>query len=407
MDKDERKENIEEEQEKIEENEELDEIESEEEFTYTLDNNSNGNNGGYEKNSYIYILVGFVILLIIIVTLVVVANNKTKKVSGYSDVESRMVSAAKKYYEKYPEQLPQMENVPMSIDAEKLVQSSFLKPFSEMVKEDVQCTGQVKVYKSDDMYSYFPYLNCGTTYKSAKLKDKIIEENLATDGNGLYKIDNEYVFRGEYPNNYVKFNSEIWRIIKINEDGSIKLMQVEKKPEKVVWDDRYNNERSGNTGKNDFRVSRILDELKESYNTNKYVNKENKELLVKKNWCIGKALESNMEISSLDVCNDQYEDLYIGLLTIDEVLIPSLDANCKNIYDGACTNYNYFTGINVGWTLTTGQQKTYTVFSALRGSIDVKNASISNVIRPVVNINSDVLYKTGDGTEKSPYVIGK
>lgn len=402
MDKEEK--NIEE----VEETEEeLDELDDNEEFTYTVDNNTNNNDKkNYEKNSSIYILVGFVILLIIIITLVVVVNKKEKKASGYTDVESRLVSAAKRYYEKYPEQLPQM-SVPTSIDAEKLIENSYLKPFSEMVDENVECTGHVKVYKNDDNYAYFPYLNCGTNYKSTKLSDKIKEDNLVTDGAGLYKINNEYIYRGEYPNNYVKFNNEIWRIVKINDDGSIKLISMSKKLDKTTWDNRYNNEKRGNTGKNDFKISRILEELKKSYEENKYVSKENKELLIKENWCIGKTTEGNTQIENLNLCNDIYEDLYIGLLSIDEILIPSLDENCKNIFDGACTNYNYFTEINVGWTLTASQDNTNIVFLGNQGSIAMKTASAMNNIRPVININPDTLYKSGDGTEKTPYIIEK
>ena len=391
-----------------EESEELEELD-EEEFTYSVDNNNvtNDYNRNYEKKSYIYIFVGFIILLIIIITLVALANNKTKKISGYPDVESRMVAAAKKYYEKYPDQLPNMENVPMSIDAEKLIQSSFLKPFSEMVKDNTECTGHVKVYKNDDIYSYFPYLNCGTAYKSTKLGDKLVEQNLVTDGDGLYRINDEYIFRGEYPHNYAKFNGETWRIMKINDDGSIKMIQLSKKATKNIWDDRYNNERNGNTGKNDFKISRMLDTLKSGYEENKYVKKENKELLVKKNWCIGKVSEGGANIADLNLCSETYDNLYIGLITIDEVLITSLDDTCNHIFDGSCTNYNYFDKINVGWTLTTGSKKTYTVFSANGATIDVKSASSMSVVRPVVNINADVLYNTGDGTKKNPYVIGK
>ena len=403
MDKEEK--NIEEVEEK---EDELEELDDNEEFTYTVDNNVKSDyNKNYEKKSYIYILVGFVILLIIIVTLVVLVNKKNKKVSGYSEVESKMVSAAKKYYEKNPDQLPQMENVPMSIDAEKLIQNSFLKPFSEMVKENVECTGLVKVYKNDDIYSYFPYLNCGTNYKSVKLKDKLIEDSSATDGDGLYKINNEYIFRGEYPKNYVKFNNEIWRILKVNDDGSIKLMLIEKKPSKLVWDNRYNNERNANTGKNDFKISRILDDLKKSYDENKYINNDNKQLLIKRNWCIGKASEDGAEIANLNLCDEVYENLYIGLLTIDEILTPSFDESCKSIFDGSCTNYNYFTEINIGWTLTPSSNNTHTVFIGNQGSVAVKAASATNIIRPVVNINADALYKTGDGTENNPYIIGK
>jgi len=408
MEEENKNENIEETKE-IEEQEEQNELDDEE-FTYTVDNNNINNdyNKNSEKTSYIYILVGLLVLIIIIVTLVVVVNKKEKKVSGYPGVEAKLVSAAKKYYEKYPEQLPKTDDNAISIEAEKLIQNSFLKPFSEMVDKDVQCTGYVKIYKNDDIYSYFPFLNCGQEYKSTKLSDKIIEENLAQTGeSGLYKENNEYIFRGEYVNNYVKFDNETWRILKINDDRSIKMMLIAKKPEKKVWDDRYNVERNSDSGKNDFAVSRILEELEKAYKENTYVSNENKELLIKKDWCIGKIPDTGTTMANLNACSTLYPNLYIGLITVEESLKPSLEENCKNIFDGACTNYNYLSTINVGWTINAGSEKTYTVFSNNQGAVSVKNASTSMIIRPVVNINADVLYKEGNGTETKPYIIQK
>ena len=63
--------------------------------------------------------------------------------------------------------------------------------------------------------------------------------------------------------------------------------------------------------------------------------------------------------------------------------------------------------INVGWTLTADKDKTYTVFTGNQGTIGMRNASATNTVRPVININPDTLYKSGDGTEKTPYIIEK
>ena len=398
-----------EEQELNEENSE--EIEDEEEqedqevFTYKIDNNRNNTS---ENGSILYIIIGLIILVSIIVVLVIFNNNKHGKVKDYSDMELRLVEAAKKYYEKKPEELPKTEDNSVSIDAQKLIESSVLIPFSEMTKEeDIQCIGNVKTYKIGEDYSYFPFVNCGNTYKSTKLNDKIIEQNNTTTGQGLYKMGTEYVFRGEYPNNYAKFNNSTWRIIKINEDGTIKLMINDKKIEKTVWDDRYNSETSGYTGKNNFRVSRILEELNELYKDTKYVSKENKALLVKGNWCIGKMQESGEYISNIDVCSDIYNDSYIGLLTIKEAVEPSLDSECKFIYDNTCTNYNYLEEIELGWTLNATSDYSQEAFVAIGATVSPKNASAINILRPVVNINSDILYKSGTGTESDPYIIGK
>ncbi len=391
-------------------NQNIDEDLDNETFTYSIDNNNVNND--YNKNSYddrksfIYIIVGICILLFIIILLVFFVNKGGSKASSYSDIESKMISGAKKYYEKNSDLLPILDNSSVSVSTDVLIENSFLKPFSELLDNADSCSGHVTVFKSEDDYVYFPYLNCGSDYESLKLSDKIVSSGVVTSGDGLYKINDEYVYRGEYPNNYVKFDGKSWRIVKVNSDGSIKLIYTDKNIEKNVWDDRYNSSRESYAGINDFRVSRILDYLNDSYENNTYVSNSNKDLLVKHDWCIGKISQNDAPINSLNLCSDIYSDSYIGLLTVGEVLVPSIADNCVNLYDIECTNYNYFFNISSGWTLNASSDKSYIVFSSSGGSVSYKNASYNGNITPVININSNVLYKDGIGTQDDPYVIG-
>lgn len=373
-------------------------------FVYRVDNNLNDNN--YDNNkSFLYIAIGVIILILIIVLLILFANSRSNKKTGYSNVESKMVSAAKKYYNDNTNMLPANDDS-VSISIESLVENNYLKPISEMISEGVSCSGYVSVFRHSDDYVYFPYLNCGSEYESKRLTNKIIEDSIVSSGDGLYKNGNEYIFKGEYPNNFVKFDDKEWRIVKINSDGSLKLLYTEKKVEKRVWDDRYNSSKESYVGINDFSVSRILDYLKDSYENETYVSKKNMDLLVKHSWCIGKFSSENIPINSMDVCSETYDDLYIGLLSADEVLVPSLSTGCINLYDAECTNYNYFFSINTGWTLNSSSDKSYIVFSSNGGSVSSKNASLTSNVRPVVNVNSNVLYSSGNGTESDPYIIG-
>ncbi|MGM9849403.1 MAG: hypothetical protein ACI31V_00715 [Bacilli bacterium] len=392
--------------------EEVDDISDEldnETFTYTIDNNNINNDyskRNYNDNkSFIYIAIGVLVLIFIIVLLVIFANKGNSKVKGYSNIESRMVSAAKNYYTKYTDKLPIMDGASVNVSAETLIENSYLKPFSEMVNDGVSCSGYVNVFKIGDEYSYFPYLNCGSEYESSLLSKNIIDSGVVTSGDGLYLIGDKYIFRGEYPNNYIKFDGSLWRIIGINNDGSIKLIYSDKKVERYSWDDRYNSFKDSYVGINDFRVSRLLEYLNDIYDKNTYVNKSNKNLLVKHDWCIGKVSQEDSSISSLNLCSDTYSDLYIGVVKVDDVLIPSLDSKCSNIYDVECTNYNYFFTINTGWTLNAVLDNTYSVFSSNGGSVSYKNASTSGYVRPVINLNSNILYKSGTGTSDDPYVI--
>lgn len=392
-------------EESVEDNEDTEESEDFGNETFTYSTNNNSNQSYDDKKSFLYIAAGVIALILIIVVLVIVANKSKSGSFKYSDIESKMVSAAKNYYEKNSDLLPTMDGSSISITADTLIENSFLKPFSEMVDEGISCSGNVDIYKNGEDYAYFPYLDCGETYVSLKLSSELIK-NVVTSGDGLYKIGDEYVFRGEYPNNYVTFSGKSWRIVKINSDGSIKLIYTEEKTEKSVWDDRYNSEKNGYVGINDFRKSRILDHLQSIYDNNSYFEKDNKTLLVKEDWCIGSITQGDTLISTLDVCSDVYSDLYIGLINVSEVLAPSLDSDCNSLYDVQCTNYNYFFTINTGWTLNSVKDNTYSVYSSDSGMASFQNASITSYLRPVINVNGDVLYKSGAGTKEEPYLIG-
>ena len=316
-----------------------------------------------------------------------------------------MSSGAKRYYNDNESLLPEHDGGFTKVDVSTLVSGEYIKPLSDYFKGVQECTGYVEVYNINDDYSYFPTLNCGS-YSTKKLSDKIISDGVVDAGSGLYHINGEYVFRGEFPNNFVSFDGKKWRIIKINDDKSIKMILLDKDIDRGVWDDRYNSSNQSNSGINDFRVSRLLEFLKDSYTSNKFVSKKNTSLLVKRPWCIGKFTQEDVLISSVDSCSDTYDDLYIGLVTVHDVLGASIDSNCTNLYDGECTNYNYFTYVRSTWTLNASTDKTYKVFNMNGGSIYAMDASGDSYIRAVINVNSNVVFDKGTGTEKDPYVIG-
>ena len=84
--------------------------------------------------------------------------------------------------------------------------------------------------------------------------------------------------------------------------------------------------------------------LNKVYDENLFIGKNYKSLLVKHDWCIGKASESDVLIKDLNLCSDIYNS-YVGVVDIYDVLTPSLDEKCDSMYDYECTNYNYFLDI--------------------------------------------------------------
>ena len=66
-------------------------------------------------------------------------------------------------------------------------------------------------------------VNAAPTIIADKMK-----ENITTTGEGLYleSYSNNYYFKGEDPNNYIRFNGELWRVMTVNSDGTVKIMKA-------------------------------------------------------------------------------------------------------------------------------------------------------------------------------------
>ena len=109
-------------------------------------------------------------------------------------------------------------------------------------------------------YIYTPYLYCENyntefLYDYIKEKEQIIE-NINAGEDGLYKYGDKLIYRGEIVNNYVFFNDELWRILRIDENNNIRMIQNEGLGE-IVWDDRYNANVDKTIGYNGFEKSRL------------------------------------------------------------------------------------------------------------------------------------------------------
>ncbi len=79
------------------------------------------------------------------------------------------------------------------------------------------------------------------------VKEKLLE-NLTTVGEGLYADEYEegrYVYKGENPNNYLKFNDELWRIVSLEKDGTIKILKTTKVAT-VSFDEIGNRDKTSN-----------------------------------------------------------------------------------------------------------------------------------------------------------------
>lgn len=359
----------------------------------------------YSNNKQKVTLFGSIafVMLIIIVVIAIAVKIVGIKIS-YEKLEEKLEEATYKYLTENPNELPNATKPTVIISANTLIENKYIKELKKYVK-DSSCTANVLVDYENNNYKYQAFLTC-KKFKTEKFVDVIKNNNkISQTGEGLYEMNNELVFRGQNPNNYVSFADRTWRIVKINKEGNINIIITSEKADiNDEWDDRYNTEKGSQKGINNFLLSRAFTNIKNFYDTN-LSNYNN--YLTKFDLCVGKRLEDSTDKSSNLECNEKIEKQDIGLLPIFDYMNASLDGLCQTTVSKECQNYNYLVDNKFKWwTMTADMSSTFDVFYVnTHGQAVSDYASAKAQNRFVVAISSDVLYKSGDGTKENPYVI--
>ena len=362
-------------------------------------------------------IILFIIVLVVLILVFSLFFGKKGERSDSSplQIENKLVAAAKAYAnnKKNNKILPTKENESNKIKSELLQERGYLK---ELKYNNQKCSGYVDlIYKNKEVL-YIPYVTCGSLYNTRKIGSYILDnEPVVTTNDGLYKMGEKYVFRGETVNNYIMIGDVMYRIIEITEDKELRLISNKKAGIGFNWDDRYNTEKRNYTGINDYKKSRLKEKIDyivknndftDENSSDYYLTKEEYRKMIPHDACIGKRALSNGVIDSSNECQTVSENEYISLLTVSDYARASIDPNCKSIYDQSCVNYNYLSGINdVFYTITAVSDNSYEIFTISGGvATDVKS-SRSFTPNIVIYIGNDSIYLSGDGSIKKPYIL--
>ena len=262
-----------------------------------------------------------------------------------------------------------------------------------------------------------------------------------------------YYYRGAVENNYVKFAGYYWRIIRINEDGSIRLIYQGETPnamgsEATIGDSAFNKKYNDNAyvgymygtpgsdtyeetheNINDSTIKTVLDTWYEE-NLLSYAS-----YIADSGFCgdrsiyegEGTGLGYGKNLTYYQVYNrynntykpqfscPQSNDLYttsssnkgnkaldypVGLITIDEVLyVGGRSSNNESYYlyiDDWC------------WTMSPVDfDGSFAVVGSILSVGRLYNEGVvySRSVRPVINLKSDIGFTQGDGTGNNPYLI--
>lgn len=363
------------------------------------------------KKNIIIAVVFFISIIIILFGGALIYNKYFYK-KTYSEVESMMVTASQKYLANNSSMLPKVANESIVITDNMLIEAELMKDIDSYIKNSkTSCTGSVNVTNiKKDSYRYVPNLDCGEDFYVTTTFMDYINKNVSIveSGNGLYELNGELVYRGDNVNNYISLSGKNYRIVKFVDNHPVIIYTEKSEP--AIWDDRYNMQKDGNFGINDYEISRIRDTLNKLYNStgkDAFLTETDKTLIIQHDLAIGKRNSKDVDNTGILEKGKILTEQYIGLLPANDFVNASLDVNCVSLNSKACSNYNYLSKFKLNWWLLTANSgNTYSAFKVgARNIPSSENASSSGYLRPVLHLASDIRYVSGDGSSSNPYIV--
>ena len=321
-----------------------------------------------------------------------------------------------------------------------------------------QCTAMYKINSVTDttvnnVDTYSRSANYNTITKADQYGST--STSVLTSESGVYKTEDDdgesYYFRGKIDNNYVSFANNLWRIVRINGDGSIRLIHASD-----IGTSKFNLAfKVGYTYDNESECTKespcISDYNKE---TSAFANnKTATDSVVKtylEDWYINNLKDYDDKINLSNFCNDttitstnairnatfyggnnrilklkqpslkcpntketyggNYK-LKIGLLTADEINYVGLNyistSTTSSITSKIADKTNYLYYSNGWYSMTPRRSSPIISFMSVagKGNMISNNVTVFRHIRPVINLKSDVQITGGDGTSSNPYVV--
>lgn len=354
----------------------------------------------YIIGATIFVICGIIILIILKIT--IFGKIPVEKLEG------KMESAAMNYFADHEKSLPAGDKDVTTVTLSDLINNGYLKSLDKLLKDQsLSCSGEVTVTNNAGYYLYSPNVNCGEAYKTKRLYEVITDpKNIVTSKDGLYQVDKEYVYRGEKVNNYLKFDGQLWRILRVNSDNSIKLINVKTTPTTYVWDNRYNSKEEEYSGINDYEVSRIKDSLNEAWKEENVVWEENKKFVATQDVCTGAITENETDKTRKKECSKTAASKQSVVLPIpSDYILPSIDNGCSKYSDPQCTNYNYMMDLSaLSWSTVISANSSKRAF-AIGEKINSTLTYVPYPLRFVIDLSKDTIYSSGNGSEEEPFTI--
>lgn len=239
-------------------------------------------------------------------------------------------------------------------------------------------------------------------------KTIIAKENILSNEqeSGLFEdvTNHKYVYRGENPNNFLKINNDLWRIVSIDKDTYAMKVAKTTHGTTTVWNDSTtNNMNFSNTNLNihEYLNSTFYATLKDNF----------KELIVENStWYTGEVsgVEPMLAVSDMKTKEEKTSTINanVGLLSMSDIAEATYNLSCRKDYTQAtCMTTNYLV-----------LNKPYYLINTIKGKTDIwamseeglTSAAVSSNITviPVLYIKGNAeIELNGTGASDNPYIL--
>lgn len=288
-----------------------------------------------------------------------------------------------------------------------LIGASDTQNFTLTVANNVSTTFKIDVDKIDDIeeYFYMTLLNQNEVREASTL----VGEEISVEDEGLIASTDDdgttYYFRGNVANNYVTFAGLTWRIVRINGDGSVRL----------VLDDvadtlaNYNTE---NESYETFNQTDLFTSLTTYYDS---TLSSYDSYIANTRFCSESGKTDNTynaytrivtnQIPTFNCLGERYTSK-IGILSVDEIVFAGA------LYGEENTDYYLYNEEieNLWWTSSLSKNDDDNFYPFLVNEngelVDNINGSLYRNFRPVISLNRNVTV-SGSGTVDDPYAVNQ
>ena len=266
-------------------------------------------------------------------------------------------------------------------------------------------------------------LACNDTAANCIKDNASLSKEIATDD-----PDNNARYIGAYPNNYVRFNDELWRIIGVfnNIDDGTGTKETRLK---IIKDEPYSTGMAWDTDNiNDWTTASLQEELNTTYLNS--IQSPYKEMISSAKWNLGGSSTFNDVTASMFYERERGTTVYTGRPTTWTgqigLMYPSdygyatsggsttNRASClaKELYNWNSSSYSdcknndwLYRRATYQWTLTPHSDYSNNVFHVY-SRVDYNYASITDTaVSPALYLSSNVKISRGDGSYDNPFIL--